>query len=189
MEFFLPLGIDMANYNKTKEHDFNPSLVEVGKLLMVTKKTKVTGKKRIEKEGNRRVVVADAKVYEGLKDTSQYKKVYNDADTFLAFCELSKGAQRLMAVIIADLEKEVHWFYYSPGILAKKISVEEYRVSELLKELVNNDWIYKSTEPKKYWINLLLVSSGSRVKLYEEYRAITKGYIEEEPIEDEITRI
>lgn len=175
----------MKEYRKIKEYDFNPSLVEVGKLLVVTKKTKVTGHKRIEKEGNRRVVVSDAKVYEALKDSSKYKKIYSDTDTLLAFCELSKGAQRLMAIIIAELDKEVHWFYYSPAILAKKISVEEYRVSELIRELLDKDWIYKCSEPKKYWINLLLISSGSRVKIYEEYRNTTKGYLEEEPKENE----
>jgi hypothetical protein len=168
-------------YSKTKEYDFNPSLLEIGVLFTKKNKARITGKKEIIFEGTKRVVVADGKVYEKLVDTAKYIKVYKLGSTLLAFCELSSGSQRLMANILEELDNGVHWFYYSPASLGRKIGVEEYRVSELIKELIDKDWIYKASEPKKYWINLLLVSVGSRTKIYEEYRDTTRGFITEEP--------
>lgn len=169
--------------NKTREYTHNPSINEVGLLLSKGTKTRPTSKKRIEKIGTKFTVVADAKVYHVLKDTSKYIKVYTTGSALLAFCELSSGAQKLMATVLDELENGIHWFYYSPAILGKKVGIHENRISELVKELLEKDWIYKSTDTKKYWINLLLVSVGSRTKIYEEYRDTTRPYLVED-VED-----
>lgn len=153
-----------------KEHLMNPSIVLIGYMLEETKKTIRNKERRVGKvDGKLDVIFNDERVLV-YKDTSKFVKMYLDSGALEEYNKLSKAAQRLMTTIINRLEYNQDSFYYSPSLFSKDANINEYSVSIYIKELLENEWIFKSTDFKKYWVNLCYICIGDRDELYRKYR-------------------
>lgn len=176
---FVYLYQDMENTDSQKikisipeEKVTNPTNTMVGHVL---KEGKETVKSNIEKRvgkvnGKLDVIYTDERVIK-YKDAAKFVKFYTEVGALEAFCELSSGAQRLLTVIINRLGYNEDYFYYTPVTMSKQANIAEAALSTYMRELLKEEWIYKSTENKKYWINLVYICVGDRAQMYARYKA------------------
>lgn len=157
-----------------KEYIWNPTLELVGYVITETKRTIHNKGKRLGKvDGKVGVIHIDerVKVY---KDNSKFIKVYLDSGALLEYNELSKATQRVLAYLLSIINYGEDWVYIIPTNISKHSNVDESRISLYIKELMNKEWLFKTKERGKYWINLCYVCVGDREEMYRKYLNVTK---------------
>lgn len=157
-----------------KEYLRNPSIELVGYLLRETKETLRVKSVRIGKiDGKLDKVVNEDRVYK-VVDDNKFVKVFVDAGALREYNELSTSAQRLMTAIIEGLTYNQDWFYYNPIKLSRDSNIGEHNISVYMNELVEKEWIYRSSEKRKYWINICYICFGDREEIYREYQLTSR---------------
>ncbi len=157
-----------------KEYKVNPSIELVGYLLTETKETLRTRDRRIGKVNGKIEVIFNTDRVLKYKDTSKFIKVYVDSNMFREYNLLSSTAQRLLTSIMEKLEYNQDSFYYSPSSLSKDADIDERNVSIYMKELLDKEWIFKSDDKRRYWINLCYFCIGDREEIYRKVKATTR---------------
>jgi hypothetical protein len=153
-----------------KEHIVNPGLLLVGHFLYEVKETIRNKDKKFKKvNGSLEVVYTDERV-SAYKDIGKFIKVYEESDALGEFIKLSASAQRLMYAIIKETPINVDYFYYAPISLGKIANINEHNVSTYIRELLEKEWLYRSNEKRKYWINPCFFYKGDREELYKKYK-------------------
>ena len=162
--------MDKIVKQEKKMYKWNPTLELVGYVLSDTNKTIRNKDKRIGRVSGKLDVIyvnEQVKVY---KDNSKFVKIFLDSNALGEFIELSSAAQRLMNFIINRLEYNQDYFYYIGNIMARESNIDESRISTYINELVDKEWIFRSDERGKYWINLCYICIGDRDELYRKYK-------------------
>jgi hypothetical protein len=159
---------------RKKEHTLNPTIELVGYLLSESKRTLRTTKVRIGKiEGRLAKISTDERAYTYV-DNSPFIKFYLDSGALEEYNELSSTAQKMMTEIIKQMKYGEDYVWISNIKYSQLLNMSETNVSVAKNELLDKDWIFKSSEKYKYWVNLCYVCIGNRDEIYRKYKATTK---------------
>jgi uncharacterized protein (DUF952 family) len=157
---------------KFERYEHNPSIEVIGRLLWDGKEFVRTleSKPGIYKGLSTEIQIQ--KVAKTIKDKSPFLKLYIDTNALDEFIELSATSQRLLTHIIKKLQFAVSYIYLDSGIVMRDMEICRSSYSKGLDELLERQWIFRSTETNKYFINLILISYGNREDIYlKEYKA------------------
>jgi hypothetical protein len=157
-----------------KEFLINPSIELVGYLLSESKRTIRTTKVRVGRvEGRLNKISTDERVYT-YEDNSPFIKVYLDSGALEEYNELSSTAQKMMTEIIKMMKYNEDYVWISNLKFSELLNINESNVSAAKNELLSKEWIFRSTEKFKYWINLCYVCIGDREEIYRKYKNTTR---------------
>jgi len=165
---------ELKQNKRVKQYVWNPTLELVGYVLQETKRTIHNKGKRVGKvEGRLDVIHIDERV-NIYHDQSKFVKIFIDAGALEEYNELSRGGQRVLTSFINNLNYNEDWIYYVPFNVSKEANIPESKLSVYINELLEKEWIFRSKEKGKFWINLCYVCIGDRDELYRKYLKMIK---------------
>jgi len=158
-----------------KRYIVNPSLQLVGYLLKEDKRTVRVKDTRLGRVEGKITTIFNEDREKVYKDNSKFIKVFLDSDTFTEITMLTITAQKVLSAVIKRIEYNKSYVYFSSNLLAKSLDLNTEMITRGIKELVDSEWLFRSDEKYKYWINLGLVCLGNREDMYREYKKTIIG--------------
>lgn len=156
--------------NEDRKYLINPSIELVGYLLTETKRTIKTNKVRIGiVDGKLTKISTDDRQFV-YQDNSKFVKFYLDSDSLMEFSELSTSAQKMISYLIKNMEYGKDFVYLYNYKMIKEVGLSDTSISLAKNELVEKEWLFKSEETHKYWINLCYFCIGDREEIYRRYK-------------------
>lgn len=151
--------------NHNGSGDINPTLIGVLKLLnRSTRTVKVT---KIIQTGNG--IERYTRDAPGVDDNRTFIKLFPSENGYGAICELSFIAQRVLFFIFEYIELDAVGIDIVSRKYCKETGASRQSLSTGLRELVDKKWLFRSYEPKYYWINLHYFFKGRMENVYMKH--------------------
>lgn len=153
---------------KDKVYFINPALEMVGQSMYeVYKAIKTKGHRTIKHDNGSEGKVRIKEEELIIKDKSRFFKFYIDGDGLGKFLELSITAQRVLVYLLTKkLEFGKDYVYVTGTVDCKKVEMSRASFSIGFNELIDQEWLFRSEESYKFWINVGFVSYGDREEMY-----------------------
>jgi len=153
---------------KVKEYRVNPSIQKVKKDLVQVEKTVKKIKSRDGIFKGKYKVITNKDVTSISVDKTPFVRAYYIG--LVKTMSLSKQATKLLCYILAErIEQGKTSFFYFREIANKVTGIQLNNLTIALRELIDNEFIYKSNVRNEYWLNIEYFSKGNRAKICEEF--------------------
>lgn len=159
----------MSNIHDFPQADITPYEGSLKtRLNEVTKRRVLSfGNSRVELERYQNNISAQIALTQKV-DRETFIKVFRDSIKYIA--QLSRTAQRLLWYIMDNLPKDKSY------VVIDNMTVMEFcdfkhrkSVRDGIVELLDKNFLTRTTVPKKFWVNPLIVFNGNRITYANEY--------------------
>lgn len=154
-----------SNNSVIKLYRENPSLVSIGKVFRDTGKLITVNKEVVTGNGVEKV----PKRIPVKEDTRTFIKFF-EGDNIGDWTKLSLTAQRVLRFILRKLELDKCYVIVYGSEFCREYGMSRQSFSLGIKELLVKNWIYRSEEPKMYWINLYYICKGNVEDMWYKYQ-------------------
>lgn len=152
--------------NSERVYETNPSLYEVGKDIYEKGQTiRYLPPRRGVFHGNSVEIHREERirVYD---DTRQYFKLFKAG--VMAYAFLSKGSREVLGYILNSMNYGDDKFYFLVKECKKVVDLSDTSIQVALRQLLEEEWIYKSSNRYWYWINIGFIAYGPVEKKIKE---------------------
>lgn len=156
-----------------KRYKLNPYLVDVAYDLIEDKKLIRTVGNRKSVIDGKNTIVTTQDYAKGYKDVGLFTKLYSRSNALHELIELTASAQRMLVYIIENkLESDKSYVWLTVGLIGKELEMSDSTTNASFNELLDREWLCRSDEQHKYWINIARICVGARDTIYfKEYGA------------------
>lgn len=165
--------ITVPSFSDLPKQDKNPFVSDVVKHIKDTN-FKVQAYKKdsnlaiVDRETGEMAVTYNTIYTKKKVDVQKYNKLY--INTLRSLFDLSKNSQLVLDYIYTRLEKNKDYIFFSISDCKEHTNYKDNKsIYSALKELVEKEFIAKTGENYKFWINPTVMFNGDRLVIVNEY--------------------
>lgn len=149
-------------YNGVKEHFDNPTITMLDGILKKVGKIKLY--KQWFKDGKRVKLE-----YSNKRDDRKHTRIYLNELTFDLLLNLTSSATVLLFYIFLKLENGQDSITLNRDNFVKVARSSNWIFNNCVRELIEKEWIFRSTDKNIYWINLCRFNKGNAEEIFKNY--------------------
>lgn len=160
---------------RDKKYTINPYLEVVGHSMFEGKiLARTNGSYQGIYKGKEAKIIKEDRV-KVIQDRSKYLKFYLDTAALSEFVELSLSAQKILLYLIVNrLEFEKDYVNVTISTIPVGPGMSRTTINSGFYELLDRNWLARSEEPYKFWINVGFFSYGSREEIFRKHYDLSK---------------